>query len=237
MLNLIKNSDFRDSNSDGTPDLFTKIGSGGTLSVISGIIASKVGNALNILINDASGTGIYQNVLLEQNEDYVLSFVSLGGGSDLVVKVQEITSALAATGNMLISKVLRSGPLERIIIPFRFFNSDMAGVKISIYGKTVGVSDSFRLAYMQLEKGIIATDYMPSVYDFSDMLSETVSSKAVSKAGAQTIAGVKTFVSSPIVPTPTTDYQTATKKYFDDILLSIMVHDGEVITNNGLIIY
>ena len=33
----------------------------------------------------------------------------------------------------------------------------------------------------------------------------------------QTIAGVKTFSSSPIVPSPTTDYQAATKKYVDDI--------------------
>ena len=32
----------------------------------------------------------------------------------------------------------------------------------------------------------------------------------------QTIAGVKTFSSSPIVPTPTTDMQAATKKYGDD---------------------
>ena len=32
----------------------------------------------------------------------------------------------------------------------------------------------------------------------------------------QTIANVKTFSSSPIVPTPTTDYQASTKKYVDD---------------------
>jgi len=32
----------------------------------------------------------------------------------------------------------------------------------------------------------------------------------------QTIAGVKTFSSSPIVPDPTTDSQAATKKYVDD---------------------
>ena len=32
----------------------------------------------------------------------------------------------------------------------------------------------------------------------------------------QTVAGVKTFTSSPIVPTPTTDFQVATKKYVDD---------------------
>ena len=34
--------------------------------------------------------------------------------------------------------------------------------------------------------------------------------------GNQTVNGVKTFTSSPIVPTPTTDFQVATKKYVDD---------------------
>ncbi|MDP4160933.1 MAG: right-handed parallel beta-helix repeat-containing protein [Bacillota bacterium] len=39
---------------------------------------------------------------------------------------------------------------------------------------------------------------------------------AVKKTSDQTIAGVKTFSSSPIVPTPTTDMQASTKKYVDD---------------------
>lgn len=38
----------------------------------------------------------------------------------------------------------------------------------------------------------------------------------VKLTGAQSVAGVKTFSDSPIVPTPTTDYQAATKKYVDD---------------------
>lgn len=33
---------------------------------------------------------------------------------------------------------------------------------------------------------------------------------------AQTFGGVKTFTSSPVVPTPTTNYQASTKKYVDD---------------------
>lgn len=37
--------------------------------------------------------------------------------------------------------------------------------------------------------------------------------------GTDTIYGVKTFNSSPIVPTPTTDMQAATKKYVDDNLI------------------
>lgn len=39
----------------------------------------------------------------------------------------------------------------------------------------------------------------------------------VKKTGEQTIAGVKTFESSPIVPAPTTDMQPTTKKYVDDV--------------------
>jgi hypothetical protein len=38
----------------------------------------------------------------------------------------------------------------------------------------------------------------------------------VSKIGNETIAGIKTFGSSPIIPTPTTEYQASTKKYVDD---------------------
>lgn len=38
----------------------------------------------------------------------------------------------------------------------------------------------------------------------------------VGDTGNETVAGVKTFSSSPIVPTPTTDFQAATKKYVDD---------------------
>ena len=38
----------------------------------------------------------------------------------------------------------------------------------------------------------------------------------VSKTGNETVAGVKTFSSSPIIPAPSTDLQAATKKYVDD---------------------
>src|SRR5215204_7520711 len=38
----------------------------------------------------------------------------------------------------------------------------------------------------------------------------------VATTGDETVAGVKTFSSSPIVPEPTTDFQAATKKYVDD---------------------
>jgi hypothetical protein len=42
----------------------------------------------------------------------------------------------------------------------------------------------------------------------------------VTKLNNETIDGVKTHTASPIVPTPTTDYQAATKKYVDDIAIA-----------------
>lgn len=54
-----------------------------------------------------------------------------------------------------------------------------------------------------------------------DNLSSTLTGKAdddavVKLTGNQSVAGVKTFTSSPVVPTPTADMQVATKKYVDD---------------------
>ena len=47
---------------------------------------------------------------------------------------------------------------------------------------------------------------------------------AVNLTGNQTIAGVKTFTSSPIVPTPTTDFQVATKEYVDSKGLGLNIN-------------
>ena len=44
----------------------------------------------------------------------------------------------------------------------------------------------------------------------------TVLNGYVATAGDQDIDDIKTFLKSPIVPTPTTDFQAATKKYVDD---------------------
>ena len=41
---------------------------------------------------------------------------------------------------------------------------------------------------------------------------------AVKLTGNQTVGGIKTFTSSPIVPTPTTDFQVATKQYVDNLI-------------------
>lgn len=45
--------------------------------------------------------------------------------------------------------------------------------------------------------------------------------EVVHLTGNETISDTKTFTSSPIVPTPTTDYAAATKKYADDLIAGV----------------
>jgi len=71
--------------------------------------------------------------------------------------------------------------------------------------------------------------------DIDDL--ETEDGQNVKITGDQTVAGVKTFSSSPIVPTPTTDMQAGTKKYTDDhaalSLLTGTVHGVAITTGSG----
>ncbi len=60
--------------------------------------------------------------------------------------------------------------------------------------------------------GVIPTQR--AVKTYADTKIATASACALT--GNQTVAGIKTFSSSPIVPTPTTDYQAATKLYVDE---------------------
>ena len=58
----------------------------------------------------------------------------------------------------------------------------------------------------------------------------------VKLTGNQTIAGIKTFTSSPIVPTPTTDFQVATKKYVDEAKAIDNINDLATYSGNGSVI-
>lgn len=63
---------------------------------------------------------------------------------------------------------------------------------------------------------------------------KSIAGTSLQTTGNQTItAGVKTFVVSPIVPTPTTDYQPATKKYVDDAGYAKFVDSKATTTDGG----
>lgn len=57
----------------------------------------------------------------------------------------------------------------------------------------------------------------------SDIAEKAQDDTVVKLTGNQTVGWIKTFSSSPIVPTPTTDYQATTKKYVDDTLLEYSI--------------
>ena len=48
----------------------------------------------------------------------------------------------------------------------------------------------------------------------------------VGNTGNETIAGIKTFSSSPIVPTPITSMQASTKKYVDEVARAFVLGEG-----------
>ena len=84
-------------------------------------------------------------------------------------------------------------------------------------GETVTIKSGRQaiLANILIEGDLVVEDggevFVPAGYvSGSDSLS-------VKLTGNQTINGVKTFTSSPVVPTPKTNFQVATKKYVDDV--------------------
>lgn len=74
-----------------------------------------------------------------------------------------------------------------------------------------------RAGFMTNRANHTGTQLASTISDFQTQVSaNTDVTNSVKKTGNETIADVKTFSSSPIVPTPTTDYQAVTKKYVDD---------------------
>lgn len=61
----------------------------------------------------------------------------------------------------------------------------------------------------------------------------TLGSTAVKLTGNQTVAGVKTFSSSPVVPTPTTNTQAANKKYVDEAKAIAIDNTNDLATYTG----
>ena len=61
---------------------------------------------------------------------------------------------------------------------------------------------------------------------------QTALNGKVNNSGNEVISGIKTFSSSPIVPTPTTDMQSSTKKYVDDSKTEIQ--SKQIIAGTGL---
>jgi hypothetical protein len=90
--------------------------------------------------------------------------------------------------------------------------ADQADLVAYIAAQIAAVVDSSPAALNTLNKLAAA---LGDDSNFSTTITNLIATK-VSLTGDQLVDGVKTFSSSPIVPTPTTDFQSSTKKYVDD---------------------
>lgn len=78
-------------------------------------------------------------------------------------------------------------------------------------------TDGLTPAQLKLKFDQFAIDNKAYLNDIFTVEVDTLDAQNVKLTGNQTIAGIKTFSSSPIVPTPTTAMQASTKKYVDDV--------------------
>lgn len=67
-----------------------------------------------------------------------------------------------------------------------------------------------------------------TLQDVGVLASKAVDTAVVHNTGAETVAGVKTFSASPVVPTPTTGTQAANKTYVDSAT------SGTLLASNNL---
>lgn len=79
--------------------------------------------------------------------------------------------------------------------------------------------------YAKPVAGIPETDLTAAV---QTKLNNTVDTTAVHLTGAETVTGVKTFSTSPIVPTPTTATQVANKTYVDTAVAGVVGGSGQI---------
>jgi hypothetical protein len=78
----------------------------------------------------------------------------------------------------------------------------------------------------------VKVEHIDGAVTNSDLDDYALDADVVKLTGNQSIDGIKTFTSSPVVPAPTTDFQTATKKYVDDSSTSPAGSDTQIQFND-----
>lgn len=129
-------------------------------------------------------------------------------------KVAETALPVAAMENVTHLRVVSTDNSEKL--PKNNFTIAGTKVTVAVDGLSGTVDGAFG-------------DVLTAIAEKADTTQvEALDAEKVSNTGNETIAGVKTFSSSPEVPTPTTDMQASTKKYGDDILAAYGVDVNNV---------
>lgn len=157
-------------------------------------ISTATQNALNLKVDKVSGKGL-------STEDYTTAEKT---------KLSVLSNYTLPISSTTVLGGVKAGDTVTI---------DVNGV-LNVSGAVTSVTSvAGKTGVVTLNKNDVGLDEVDNTSDVNKPIStatQTALNTKVALAGNQTIAGVKTFTSSPIVPTPTTDFQVATKKYVDD---------------------
>ena len=158
-------------------------------------------------------------------------------------KVAERSLPDAAMANVTHVRVVSTDNSEKLPIA----NFTLAGTKVTVavdgLSGTVdgafedvliqiaGKADTTQVEALDAEKLDIANVYNALDKTVDGFALDARQGKAlddamVHKTGNESIDGIKTFTSSPVVPTPTTDYQAATKAYADSLVVGLLDYRG-----------
>lgn len=205
----------------------------GAISGSGSVTLSQLGNGTlnipNMTLESVGTAGTYAKVTTN-TKGQVVAGTELSAGDIPSLDASKITSGIididrlpASAGSIPEYSTLSEFPLVgdsgKVYIAldtnkmYRWSGStyvSIAGGVDSVAGKTGVVS---------LAKGDVGLANVDNTSDIDKPIStatQTALNTKVDIATNQTVEGVKTFTSSPIVPAPTTDFQVATKKYVDD---------------------
>lgn len=184
-------------------------------------ISSATQTALNLKANSAdlatvATTGDYDDL---SNRPVLSTVATTGDYSDLVGKPTLGTMASQNSGDYI--EITQKGSNNGVATLNA--SGKVPASQLDITSSVVSVNT--KTGVVVLDKTDIGLSNVDNTSDALKPISTATQSALDLKAddntvvklsSAQTIADVKTFSSSPIVPTPTTDYQSVTKKYVDD---------------------
>jgi hypothetical protein len=178
-------------------------------------INAKVNTFANLPAASLHNDQIY---LVEQYSTGHLSGLYYSDGSNWTFRDDKITYSINAfTGTNKVLKVNSTSTKEIIETDIEIDSSNNLDLKAGGL-KDSNVSTAVKLG-SATDTSLTTTkkDILGGINENKSNIDLKANDNAVVHlAGNETIADVKTFSSSPIVPTPTTDMQASTKKYVDD---------------------
>jgi len=192
------------------------------LNYVDGV-TSAIQTQLNAKENVAKLTPIEVSVATAAGTAAKVGTTTGGSYSPTAGDILSVTFSNANTANNPTLNIDSSGAVSILLGNLNPTAVGLAGTKVMMWydGTAYQLFGSQRnsdanTTYAEITTAEIDAGTASTLRSISGRRSQYILDKAVQLTGDQSVDGVKTFTSSPVVPEPTTDLQAATKKYVDD---------------------